>query len=197
LLEVACGTGNYLEFLKEKFDVSGFDLSRGQIAAAKEKLPSTELFVADMADFDTGRQYDAVICLFSSIAYMRTKKKLEKAIANMAKHTKPGGVVIVEPWLKPEKFITGHVSMETNSNGNMSVARMGVSSKRGNISVLDMHFMVSSGEGVEHFVETHEVAMYSDDDFADAFHGAGLELELDPKGLIGRGLYIGSKPVAD
>jgi hypothetical protein len=37
--------------------------------------------------------------------------------------------------------------------------------------------------------------MYSDDDFAEAFGGAGLEFEIAPEGITGRGLYIGSKPL--
>ena len=64
VLEAACGTGSYMKFLKDKFDISGFDLSSEQIEAAKKRLPDLNLFVADMADFDTGHQYDAVVCLF-------------------------------------------------------------------------------------------------------------------------------------
>jgi len=195
VLEAACGTGSYMQFLKDKFTISGFDLSTEQIEAAKKRLPDLDFFVADMTDFDTGQPYDAVLCLFSSIGYLQTKGALDKAIANMAKHTKPGGLIIVEPWLKAENFEEGHVSLETNSNDKMTVARMGVSSKEGNnVSVINMHHMVGTRDGVQHFLEVHKLGMYSDNDFTDAFAKAGLEIEIDPEGLTGRGLYIGKKP---
>jgi SAM-dependent methyltransferase len=195
VLEAACGTGTYMQFLKDKFAVSGFDLSQEQIKAAKKRLPELDFFVADMADFDTGQLYDAVVCLFSSIGYLQTKEALDSAVVNMAKHTKPGGLIIIEPWLKAENFEEGHISLETSSNNKMTVARMGVSSKEGNVSVLQMHHMIGTSSGVEHFLETHKLAMYSDDDFTNAFTKAGLEIEIDPEGLTGRGLYIGKKPL--
>lgn len=194
VLEAACGTGNYMQFLAKTFHVDGFDLSPEQVAAAKKKLPDIRILQADMIDFDMGRQYDAILCLFSSIGYLKTKENLDKAIQNMAKHTKPGGVVIIEPWLKADAFKEGHVSLESNLQNGLAVARMGLSSKNGNISVLNMHHMVSDGHRVDHFLEVHELAMYSDEEFTDAFTKAGLEIEIDHEGLTGRGLLIGKKP---
>ncbi len=193
LLEAACGTGSYLEFLQKDWDVTGFDLSEGQIEYARTKLPDVNLQVADMIDYDDGQTYDAVICLFSSIGYLKTVEALNKTVKNFADHTKTGGVVIVEPWLKPDKFITGHVSTESQGDGNVGVTRVGVSSKRGNISVMHMHMMYSEGTSVEHYMEVHELAMYTHEQLASAFELAGLELEVDPKGLTGRGLYMGTK----
>lgn len=193
LLEVACGTGNYLTHLRNDFNVSGFDLSDNQIAGARVKLPDIELFTDDMVTFNTGRQYDAVICLFSSIGYVLTTDRLNQTIENFAKHTKQGGAVMVEPWLMPDKFITGHISIESADDGKTYVSRMGTSSRKGNVSLMQMHFMVGRGEQVEHFVENHELGMFTHDELARAFELAGLELEVDAKGLTGRGLYIGTK----
>ncbi|CAN5643086.1 hypothetical protein BH23PAT1_BH23PAT1_4670 [soil metagenome] len=195
ILEAACGTGNYMQHLRGDFIVEGFDLAVGQVEEAKRKLPDMRIFQADMVDFEAGQTYDALICLFSSIGYLKTKERLDNAVANMAGHTNPGGLVIVEAWLKAEDFKDGHVSLEAVSNDAMSVARMGLSSKEGIVSTIDMHHMVGTSSGIEHIMERHQLAMYSDEDFTDAFTKAGLELEIDPTGLMGRRLCIGKKPL--
>ena len=35
--------------------------------------------------------------------------------------------------------------------------------------------------------------MFTDEDYRAAFEAAGLEVELDQKGLMGRGLYLGRR----
>lgn len=191
VLVAACGTGRHVEHLVDEYDVDGFDLSSEQVTAAKKKFPDLNIFEGDMRDFETENAYDVVTCLFSSIGYAHTKEELDRTIANFAKHTKPGGLVLVEPWLSADQFEAGHFSVETQSNQHLSVARMGISSQEGNLSVLSMHHMVGTSEGAEHFLEEHRLAMHSDKDFTDAFQKAGLEVEIDPEGLTGRRLCIG------
>ncbi len=196
LLEAACGTGTYMSHLAPTFNVEGFDLSHEQVTAAQKRLPQAKIIQADMVDFDMGKQYDAVVCLFSSIGYLKTKDNLDRAVANFARHTKPGGVIIVEPWLKEEDLIPGHVSLESASNDHLAVSRMGKLSKEGNITTLDMHHMLSTDSGIEHFVEQHQLALYTDEEFIDAFSKAALEnVEIDQEGLIGRRLFIATKPM--
>ncbi len=193
MLETACGTGKYMQYLAADFEVEGFDLSTEQVAAAKKRLPEANIFVADMLDFDTGKQYDAVLCLFSSIGYLITQENLKVAIKNMAKHTKPGGLVIVEPWIKAVDLKRGRFSLEAESTGDFAVARMGTVSFDGIVTTLDMHHMVGAADGVEHFLERHKLAMYSDEDFQEAFTEAGLTVEIDPIGLTNRRLCVGQK----
>ena len=51
--------------------------------------------------------------------------------------------------------------------------------------------LVGTPAGVDHFVEDHELGLFTRDDFAAAFDAAGLRLEYDPIGPGGVGLYIG------
>lgn len=194
ILEVACGTGRYMQFLANDYAVDGFDLSAEQVVAAKLRLPDATIFQADMLDFDNGQRYDAVLCLFSSIGYLLTKNNLDIAIANMATHTKPGGLVIVEPWLREADIIPGHLSLEAVSNEHLWVSRMGKLTIQNGVTALDMHHMVGRSAGIEHFREVHQLALYSDEDFTDAFHKAGLEIVIDPVGLTNRRLCIGKLP---
>ena len=85
LLDVACGTGAHLEHLTA-YEVEGLDLDPEMLAVARERLPEVSFHEGDMADFDLGKRFDAVVCLFSSIGYVRTEERLRSAIASMAGH---------------------------------------------------------------------------------------------------------------
>lgn len=197
ILEAACGTGSYLQYFRTDFTVEGFDLSKEQVVEAKKKLPRIKIAQANMLDFDMGKKYDAVLCLFSSIGYLLTKKNLDRAIANFAKHTKPGGIIIIEPWIMAENFVEGKLSFEqSNSNDNLSVARMGLTEREGNITKLYLHHMVGTSKKIEHFVEEHQLAMYTDVELRDAFAKAALSLDMIINNDTGRRLYIGVKPLS-
>jgi len=193
ILEAACGTGNYMQELRGRFIVDGFDLSENQVVAAKKKLPDAHIIQADMVDVDMGKTYDVVLCLFSSIGYLKTKENLNKAVANLARHTKSGGLVIIEPWLDASTLRVGLSVLAAEQNDTLRVARMGIISQDGIVTTSYMHDMVGSRNGIQHFIEKHELAMYSYDDFTTAFNQAGLDIEIDREGLIGRGLCIGKK----
>src|SRR5690348_10986806 len=104
LLDVACGTGEHAKFLKHHYAVDGIDINDSYLSAARLKNPSGIYVHADTMDFDLGRLYDVVTCLFSAIGIVRTFDQLERAIMCMARHVKPGGVLIIEPWFAPEQW---------------------------------------------------------------------------------------------
>ena len=64
----------------------------------------------DMTDFDLGRRFDALVCMFSSIGYAKTEERLRAAAEAMGRHLEPGGVLVVEPWLAPDDWQDGHVA---------------------------------------------------------------------------------------
>src|SRR4051794_2414092 len=101
LLDVACGTGGHIAYLREDFAVEGLDLDPKMLEIARARHPGVAFHHGDMLDFDLGRQFDVVVCLFSSIGYMRTAPRLAQAIATMARHVRPGGVLVVEPYFAP------------------------------------------------------------------------------------------------
>ena len=55
--------------------------------------------------------------------------------------------------------------------------------------------VASNPTGIEAFSERHEAALFTDEEYRQAFVAAGLSVEHDSEGLIGRGLYIG-QPVS-
>jgi SAM-dependent methyltransferase len=194
LLDVACGTGKHLELLREHFAVSGVDLDPEMLRLARERLGGEiTLQLGDMADFELGRTFDVVLCLFSSIAYARTEERLSRAVANLARHTSPAGLVILEPWFYPEAWQPGHVAANYVDQGDLKVARMSLSPPQTDPLTMTFHYLVATPEGVEHFTEEHVVGMFTHQQYVAAFEAAGLAAEHDPEGLMGRGLFIGRR----
>ena len=76
LLDVACGTGLHLSYLKQHFQVEGLDLDERLLAIARQRNPGIPLHHADMTAFNLGRTFDVVICLFSDIGYVKTLANL-------------------------------------------------------------------------------------------------------------------------
>jgi SAM-dependent methyltransferase len=191
LLDVACGTGVHLSHLRTWYDVEGVELSPWMLNVARRRLPDVPLFQYDMRHFDLGKRFDAVTCLFSAIGYMRSVTELRRAIATMARHVLPDGLVIVEPWFTPERFTDGHLHADVAEGDGLKVVRVSVSRREGEVSVLDMHHMVASRNGVERFFERHEVRLFTHEQYLSAFTAAGLVTVFDAEGLDGRGLYVG------
>lgn len=70
LLDVGCGTGEYLKYLSSDFQCTGIDVNRNMIEIAEDKVPNVKFKVANMIDFRLREKFDVVICLFSSIGYV-------------------------------------------------------------------------------------------------------------------------------
>src|ERR1039457_3545618 len=104
LLEVACGTGRHIQYLKDKFHVLGTDISAGMLGVARQNVKGMHFQRADMVTLNLGKEFDVILCLFSSIGYVKTSADLKRTLQNFGRHLKKGGVVIIEPWLTKETF---------------------------------------------------------------------------------------------
>ena len=196
LLDVACGTGGHIPYLRERFEVEGLDLNEEFVRIARERHPGVTIHAGDMVETDLGRQFDVVTCLFSAIGYVKTRDRLDLAVANMARHLAPGGVLIIEPWLSPDTWKGGRqpASINVAEEDDFKAVRMIVWEQDGTIVSSDFHYLVGTPDGVEHFTERHEVGLFTDEEYCAAFERAGLEVTHDKEGLIGRGLFIGTWP---
>jgi len=192
LLDVACGTGGHLQYLQQWFTSEGLDLDENLLQLARKKLPNTIFHRGDMLDFDLHRRFDVVTCLFSSIGYAATKAKLHQAIRNLQRHVLPRGLLIIEPWLTPEQYLSGVVHATFVNQPQLKIARMNVSeTSDGNKSILNFHYLVGTPDGVQHFTEHHELGLFTHSEYLEAFVASGIEPIYDESGLEGRGLYLG------
>jgi len=197
ILDVGCGTGRHAALLTDLhgLEVDGLDIESGFLDIARTRCPDGRFFQGDMADFDLGWRYDAVICLFSSIGYVRTPERLASALGSMRRHVSPGGKVVVEPWFTPQAFQGGSVHLNTVDQEGFKISRMSRSEVRGRVSWIEFHYLVGRPDGIRHLREVHELGLFTQAEMMEAFHSAGFEkVGFDPEGLIGRGLYLATAP---
>jgi ubiquinone/menaquinone biosynthesis C-methylase UbiE len=92
VLEVGCGTGLVLLRLREfARRATGVDLSPGMLEKAQQRGLDVKLGSATELPFESD-QFD-VTCSFKVLAHV---PEIEKALAEMARVTRPGGVVLAE-----------------------------------------------------------------------------------------------------
>jgi SAM-dependent methyltransferase len=192
VLDVACGTAEHARLLRERHGlaVDGIDLEPEFVRIAAEKNPSGRFVVADMCDFDLGRRYEVVICLFSSIGYVRTIDRVAQAIERFRAHTDPGGVIIVEPWFAPGVLQDGRRSTDVGERDGVRVERRARTEVNGRLSRLHFDYDVVDHGRSYQASEVHELGLFTPEEMIAAFESRGLTVDYDPNGLIGRGLYV-------
>jgi SAM-dependent methyltransferase len=197
VLEAACGTGSYLVHLRDRYRVSGFDLSDAMLAVARAKLPAeVELFRADMTDFAVPAPFDALVCLFSSIGYAYPEPRLRAAAECFARAVRPGGALVVEPWVAPEAYQPGRPMLQIYDGEDLKLCRACISKQEGELAVLDFHWLVlrRGASEVEHFVERHELWLCPTGLMREIFEAAGFETRFEAVGSVSnRGLLIGRR----
>jgi SAM-dependent methyltransferase len=182
ILDVACGTGRHLELLRATFpEVAGADLDAGMLRVAQDRLPGVELAHTDMRDLDLGRRFDAVTCLFSSVGYLPDAAALGEAIARMRAHLTPGGVLVVDGWIRPDRWHEpGGVHALAETSTDLAVARVVRSRREGARTILEMRYLIATRDGFETAEEVHTLTLFTDEQYRRAFRDAGLEPDVVP-----------------
>jgi SAM-dependent methyltransferase len=107
ILELACGTGQHaFELEKHGYRITAIDHSPDMLQVARERAAQTGskvLFTrGDMRALPSAAtEYDAVICLFDSIGYLKADEALAEAFAGIERCLRPGGLFIFEFWHAP------------------------------------------------------------------------------------------------
>jgi ubiquinone/menaquinone biosynthesis C-methylase UbiE len=195
LLDVGCGTGSHLLYLQDKFDCTGVDINAKMLSVAKKKVQNATFIQADMITMDLNKKFDIIICLFSSIGYVKTYENLEKTIKNFSNHLNPGGVVIIEPWLSASVFQPGRPSMTTYDGENIKIARLNTTDMKRDLSTMEMHYLVvKKDEDVQYCKDYHELGLFDHEKTVQIMKDADLEVLSFEKGImVDRGLFIGIK----
>jgi SAM-dependent methyltransferase len=192
LLDVACGTGAHLAELRRWYTVEGVDLSPAMLVAARSRLGDVPLHVADMRTLDLGKSFDAVICLFSSIGYVTDLAEMRSTVGRLAAHVAPGGVLILDGWLRPEAWHDDYRGEpEVAHDDETMVVRLAFSRRTGHITELDMHHLVRTNSGIDYFSEGHRLALTPTADYVSAVENAGLTARVIPDYMPNRDRVVG------
>ncbi|MET7581329.1 class I SAM-dependent DNA methyltransferase [Streptomyces microflavus] len=192
LLDVACGTGIHLEAFAGLFaQVEGIDLAKPMVEVAAERLPGVPLHLGDMRTFHLDRTFDAIVCMFSSIGYLRSAADLDRTLSAMACHLAPGGVVVIEPWYFPENFLDGHVSGHALTRDNRTITRVSHSTRQGDAVRMELHYVVADSGGVQHRSEIDLLTLFTRDQYEAAYSRAGLKAEYQESPGSGPGFFVG------
>lgn len=195
LLDVACGTGHHLKFFKNDFSCIGIDINNEMLKVARKNVNNIIFKKANMINFDLGKDFDIILCLFSSISYVKTYKNLRRTIKNFSRHLKEGGIVIIEPWFHKLKFKAGMPGMTTYNGKYIKIARVNNSKVKNNVSILDMHYLIAEkNKEIKYFADRHELGLFEMSRILEFMKEAGLKAKFLKNGLMeDRGIFIGIK----
>ena len=116
---------------------------------------------------------------------------MRAATASLARHLRPGGALVVEPWFAPGQFFPGRVHMIAVEQPELKVVRMNRSEIVDGVSVLDFHYLIGTPGEIRRAHERHEIGLFTHEQTLAALEECGLRVEHDPEGLTGRGVYVG------
>lgn len=197
LLDIACGTGGHIPYWLKHYRVTGLDISPVMLAHARRKFPDIKFHCSDMVDFSINQKFDALVCLYGSIGFVRTVKKLNKALITFAKHMKPGGVFCLTPWSTQEEFKPS-THVDAVKHPDVKIARMeNVKQKAPGLIEIDFHHLIGRDGKVTYHTQSMEIGLFSRQQYLDAISGAGLELMEYYQGTDApMGVFISRKPKA-
>jgi len=192
VLDVGCGTGEHVKHLRmnDSFEVDGLDLDPDLLAVARRKVVDARFFQADMATFELGIRYDVVLCLFSSIGYLKSLDRVTAGLRRFHAHLAKDGVVVVEPWFAPQVLREGTGAPVHVVAGGAQVERTSHLSIQGRVSTIVFTYHIEDAAGTRTIEEVHELGLFTQAEMLDCFREAGLHATYDPVGPTGRGLYV-------
>ncbi len=151
VLELACGTGNYLVILSQTdVEISGLDNSDEMLHAAERRAErqhtETNLINADMRSFELDQKFALIFVAGNSLQHLLKKEDVEACFASVRRHLKPGGKFIVEvfnPSLEllnrhpQERFLVGEYETENGAVVLTENVRYDVATQ---INFIDWHY---------------------------------------------------------
>jgi ubiquinone/menaquinone biosynthesis C-methylase UbiE len=195
VLDVACGTGLHLKHLKDDFSCTGVDISKTMLKLAKKNAEDVNFKESDMKTLTLGKQFDVVMCLYSSIGYVKTYSNLQRTIQGFSKHLKEGGLALIEPSHNGSAYLKGEPRITTYDGEDMKIARVNYAALRQTLAVVNMHILIAEkGLDAKYFMDRHDLGVFGVDETLRIMAEAGLKAKYLKGGLMpGRELFIGIK----
>jgi SAM-dependent methyltransferase len=109
--DVACGTGTFIRYLRERGVPVVYGVDRSpemlRVAIAKNQSAGARFLLQDFATLQLPQPVDLLTCHFDSLNYLLTSDDLLRALRRFRAHMNPGGYLIFDmitdrpPWPAP------------------------------------------------------------------------------------------------
>lgn len=96
LLELGCGAGHNAHFLGRSFELCLVDRAPAMLDLAARLHPRSPLIEGDMRTVRLGRAFD-VVFVHDALAYLLTEEDVDRCLATVRAHLRPGGVALLAP----------------------------------------------------------------------------------------------------
>lgn len=196
LLVLACGTGGHIPYFMDDYNVSGLDLSEDMLEIAKNKFPGIKFHLANLIDFELEADFDAMICLYGSIGFVKTVHNLRASMKRIAFHLRPDGVALITPWSTVEDF-QDLIVVDAVEQPDLKIARMEqVRLKEPKVVEVTFHHLLGKNNEVTYHKQSMEIGLFSREEYLSAFTDAGLKVVEEYTGTDVRGGAFIGKQVA-
>lgn len=194
LLVLACGTGGHIPYFKDDYHVSGLDLSEDMLALARKKFPDIGFHLGNLIDFTLETDFDAMICLYGSIGFVKTVDNLRASMKRIAAHLRPGGAALITPWSTVEDF-QDLIVVDAADRPDLKIARMEqVRLKEPKVVEVTFHHLLGKNNDVTYHRQSMEIGLFSREEYRSAMTDAGLKVVEEYAGADVRGgAYIGRR----
>lgn len=104
VLDAGCGTGRIaIELARRGFEIVGVDLDDVMLTQARSKAPQLDWRLGDLSIIALDAAFDAIVMAGNVMIYL-TPGTEAATLANMARHLKPGGLLIAAFELTPQRW---------------------------------------------------------------------------------------------
>lgn len=163
-LDIPCGVGRHSKILsKNGFKVVGVDFSKQLLSLAKIGDAKTKYVCSDMRDFNLRKQFDCIYSIWDAYVYLSRPQDISKFIDKAYRHSKVGGILILDARNFRQKNPTDRLTQRTFSVGGYNVemvAKRSTQLKNKVHEALFMYTLNRKGKGAL-VVEQELVHIYS------------------------------------
>jgi SAM-dependent methyltransferase len=194
LLILACGTGGHIPYFKDDYNVSGLDLSEDMLDVAKKKFPGQKFYLGNLIDFRLEADFDAMVCLYGSVGFVKTVGNLRACMKSIAAHLRPNGLALITPWSTAEDF-QDLIVVDAIDRPDLKIARMEqVRLKEPKTVEVTFHHLLGKDNDVTYHKQSMEIGLFSREEYTSAMTDAGLQVVEEYTGTAVRGgAYIGKR----
>ena len=186
VINFGCGTGKHdIELAKLGYQCTGIDMSPLMIDVARENVKKEErtidFSVADIRNFESKVQYDAVISLFHVMSYQTKNQDILSAFLSARKSLERGGTFLFDVWYGPgvlsDKPCVRVKEIEDEKNKLVRIARPIMYDKENVVDVCYEVFVIDKESGYTKAInEVHRMRYFFRPELEFLLQEAGFEL---------------------